>query len=324
MAPVRERVRKYREKLTEKQKNAAKEKDRIRKQNSRLQMSNNQKKEASKRSAERVKKYRMLKRSSLTNVSNSPTKAYQSPQACGKAISKVKKCLPRSPKKKVAIITKLVNDNGIQSLKRKPTHANALNENTKTAVVNFYQRDDISRQAPGRKDTVITRVDGKKIKLQKRHLYTVLTEVYELFKSENPTIQIGFSSFASLRPQHVLLSSDTPPNVYVCSYHANFECLVCSIGKIVPNFPSKSKELIEKLVCNRENEECMLRTCESCKENFDILASNIQNGSEKISWYTWENVEGRMLKIAKEGTLDEAANNLEGKIPSFLKHCFIK
>lgn len=62
MAPGRERVRKYRERLTEEQKNAAKEKDRIRKQNARSQMSDHQKKEASKRSTERVKKYRMLKK----------------------------------------------------------------------------------------------------------------------------------------------------------------------------------------------------------------------------------------------------------------------
>lgn len=103
-------------------------------------------------------------------------------------MEKIKKSLLRSPKKKVAIITILVNDNGIQSLKIKQTHANALNQNTKTAVVNFYQRDDISRQAPGRKDSTITRVDGKKLNF-KRDIYT---QYINFLKVKNPTIQVGF------------------------------------------------------------------------------------------------------------------------------------
>ena len=35
----------------------------------------------------------------------------------------------------------------------------------------FYQRDDVSRISPGKRDIVTVRNSGRKFKLQKRHLY---------------------------------------------------------------------------------------------------------------------------------------------------------
>ncbi|KAG8175757.1 hypothetical protein JTE90_029242 [Oedothorax gibbosus] len=235
-----------------------------------------------------------------------------------------KKKLPTSPRKKIAVIEKLATDTGLL-IKKKSNSANALDENVKNSVADFYVRDDISRQAPGRKDTIVIRKDGKKTKHQRRHLYTVLTEVFQLLKIENPNIKIGFSSFASLGPQHVLLSSETQPNVCVCIYHVNIEFLTCSINKMLPIVPSKSKELVAKLVCSTEQEKCMLGNWVVCKDKYEALTSDVQNGSELISWYAWDsNSERRTVKTVKEGTLDDAINTLEEQIPSFLEHCFIK
>lgn len=62
MAPVRVRVKKFEERLTEEQRVAAKEKDKIRKREARAKMPLVQKKQASKLSAERLKKQRKLEK----------------------------------------------------------------------------------------------------------------------------------------------------------------------------------------------------------------------------------------------------------------------
>ena len=103
-----------------------------------------------------------------------------------------------------------------------PEHKVAISMESIEAVKFFYQRDDISRRAPGRKDVVTVRdVDGVKMKYQARHLTSSVAEVHALFHEEFPLYKIGKSKFAELRPQHVLLSSKLPHNVCLCRYHEN-------------------------------------------------------------------------------------------------------
>ena len=85
-----------------------------------------------------------------------------------------------------------------------------------------YERDEISRQAPGRKDVVIIRgAGGTQNKIQARHLNMSINEVYALFTDANLTIKIGKRKFAELRPKHVLPSSQLPCNVCLWKYHEN-------------------------------------------------------------------------------------------------------
>ena len=55
---------------------------------------------------------------------------------------------------------------------------------------------------PGRKDYVSSRnKDGSKEKVQKRLLLANISEIYGNFKAESPSLKIGFSTFALLRPK---------------------------------------------------------------------------------------------------------------------------
>lgn len=104
--------------------------------------------------------------------------------------------------------------------KNTPIRSIAIAKETKDLVRNFYEQDDISHQAPGRKDVVTIRSEnGGKTKVQARHLTTTINEVYAMFKESNPNIKIGQSKFSELRPKHVLLSSQLPRNVCLCKYH---------------------------------------------------------------------------------------------------------
>ena len=89
-------------------------------------------------------------------------------------------------------------------------------------VNSFYQRDDISRQALDTKDFITLRHESNKSKVQVRHLYNSVTEVFKLFQKDHPDIKIGRSKFAELRTKHVLPSNKLPHNVCLCKYHENF------------------------------------------------------------------------------------------------------
>ena len=89
------------------------------------------------------------------------------------------------------------------------------------SIKDFYQRDDISRQAPGVKDHIIHRQDGMKTTIQKRYMAMTVAEAYQMYKDENPDKVVGKSKFASERPNHVMKQSETPRDVCLCRYHEN-------------------------------------------------------------------------------------------------------
>lgn len=61
----------------------------------------------------------------------------------GKSIAKGRKNMPVSPRKKVAIITKIAADNGV-TIKKNKLYKNELKDKVKKSVLEFYENDDIS------------------------------------------------------------------------------------------------------------------------------------------------------------------------------------
>ena len=93
---------------------------------------------------------------------------YRSTQARGKAIKRAQLSLPSSPLKRQCVVESLAKTVGLKvsasPASTSPNHG-ALSEETKQRVFAFYNTNDISWQAPGRKDRIITHEtnsDGKK------------------------------------------------------------------------------------------------------------------------------------------------------------------
>ena len=57
-----------------------------------------------------------------------------------------------------------------------------LPSTTITSIIDFYNDDTISRIMPGVKDTCSVKVDGARMKVQKRLLLMDLKELHTLFK----------------------------------------------------------------------------------------------------------------------------------------------
>ena len=132
----------------------------------------------------RKRAYRLKK-----SVSLSPAKTglrYSSIQGLSRATNRVKKVLPCSPRKKrevVKLLFKQLNIDKEDCLHRK-TSTERISQDTVNVIKTFYQRDDISRMAPGKGNVVSIRSDTGKEKVQKRHLYMSIKETYTLFKEE--------------------------------------------------------------------------------------------------------------------------------------------
>ena len=155
------------------------------------------------------------------SFNQSASQAYQTPQALGKAVHKIKKHLPYSPRKRKAVVLKLADTSGFCVVKKKCTLKGnkGLPSETVKLMKDFFLLDSVSRQAPGRRDFVTVKQDNDKCQhIQKRHLLWSLNETYAIFVKENPSVQIGFSKFCSLRPVNVMLSADMPRDVCLCQF----------------------------------------------------------------------------------------------------------
>ena len=137
-------------------------------------------------------------------------------------------------------------------------------------VIDFFSRDNISRQAPGKHDVVKIKLDdGSKIEKQKWHLVVSVIEAYNIWKSENPSQKIGKSTFSSLRPKYVLLTSQLPRNVCVCKYHENFINAVNALYKAKSTIPKYDESFTLNIVCDMATDECWFNKCSTCmNENF--------------------------------------------------------
>jgi hypothetical protein len=99
-----------------------------------------------------MRKKRSVKENSKVNDSDS---LYRTPQSLGKAASKAAKALPLDINHRIAVLHELCEQNGIAVLKRRtPQFLGTFTRDCiYQAVETFFLRDDVSRQAPGLKDT---------------------------------------------------------------------------------------------------------------------------------------------------------------------------
>ncbi|CAF1530923.1 unnamed protein product [Adineta ricciae] len=145
----------------------------------------------------------------------------------------------------------------------------ALKEKAK----NFYCRDDISCQAPGKHDAITVKDNGTMLKVQKRYLLHTLNEVYRLFLNENTDDRISCSSFKELRPPNILYKSLTSHNICVCLYHENVLLLIQALNAHIHGFGTIGfNTFVKLLVCDDMNESCMFTECDQCRDQFRTRA----------------------------------------------------
>ena len=251
--------------------------------------------------------------------------AYASVQTFGKAMKKATKALPYKSPKKFEVINRLAQSVGLLPPPQHPRVARKLTEATVEKVLAFYERDDISWQAPGKRDTVTIKRNGKSEKIRRRHLLFNLRELHGLYQLELPQFPISRAAFQDLRPPHVKPLSTLSQRVCVCVHHANVHLLLKALVTHVDGLVDDLQWFVRMLVCDDANEECMMRKCVKCQHFFTKEIENkIRNKTSSVTWNQWINNGHRSTKSDFTGTVQQCVAALATKVSSFLLHTWIK
>ena len=157
----------------------------------------------------------------------------------------------------------------------------------------------------GKQDVVIVRDDNGKRKEQKWVLTMTLSKAHSFFVEESPTIVIGKSKLAKLRPAEVLLSSKMPCNICGCIYHTNIALLLEELHRKLPeDFPLYREEFLKSCVCDATNKKYMNSNCVLYKAKFQttyVDEINEKNLRAAVIWYQWaKGKDGQTEKKGKE------------------------
>lgn len=303
-----------------------KQKDRNRKQLTSSKMSLSQLAELRQRQHDNLQKFRNKTKDPVQSSLNTST--FLSKQAKGKALSKIKRVLPANKDKQIELIQKIAEDLNILKLEKEHERVyQSISSEAKKKIYEFYCRDDISYQSPGKRDFIATKDNGIKLKLQRRYLLFSLRELYQFFIEENPEIKLSLSSFQVLRPCNVLYKSSIPHNVCVCIYHENIALLLKSLSKHIHGFERIDlHSFINLIVCDPANSLCMFSNCIHCTDKFKTkIKDKMIDSTFQIKWTLWStSAQGRAEKIDYEGSVLECVNILQDKIEHFLFHVFVK
>lgn len=282
---------------------------------------------------ERVRKSRENKKIKIAMARSSSNGTYNTDAALRKATSRTRTTLPKNEKKRETVLMKL-NQQYLPSLvssmeKKKITRSNAsLSTSVKESVIEFYDRVDISSQAPGRKDFVsVLDEDGNKVKHQTKYLMYPIREVYAKFCKEYGSVPLKRSKFFELRPKYILSASETPANLCLCVYHADFMEAVNSISKVIPEMPMYGDGNIfyETFFCETMSKQCWLNECENCKGVFNDTVRAIGESHPNVmaTWHQWIK-NPRWKNEVFKGTLKVLVDHILTIAPDFFVHNYVK
>ena len=174
--------------------------------------------------------------------------------------------------------------------------SNAVSSGAVTIVKDFFCRDDVSRALPGQRYCTKKYGPG-------RVMNSTLASAYKQYVLENPTLSVGFTMFAYMRPKNIRLVSQVPHEVCLCVYCINIthkvKALHVQMAKQtdmeVP-VPNSEVELLNQVLCDRDGRfhktACVEGTRQKCsnweQKIRDIYRPILANTTDKFSWQVWE------------------------------------
>ena len=273
----------------------------------------------------RIKNYRSKKSMKPMSSTNQGT-PYHSRQALGKAMKRLEHGLPSSPRKQRFVVEKLARSVGVPVCSSSKKSTSAESEEKIELVHSFYRTDDISWQAPGRKDRIIIREtteEGDRIKTtqQVRYMMMSLREAYNKFIEQHSTMKMSLSKFCELRPPNVKPFDHLPHQVCLCSYHENVRLLL-EVLREHSSLSTKFSSFMEQVTCDATSKKCMTRDCSTCVDLINEFAP--QSSSVILQYYQWKSTDSRIEKVVMTDTVDAIFNELKKQLNTFLLHTFVK
>ncbi|XP_052132748.1 uncharacterized protein LOC127752138 [Frankliniella occidentalis] len=245
----------------------------------------------------------------------------------------IKKTFPGATSHMIRITRLLVAQNGpLCSPNRK--RGKRLSFETEKLVTSFYLEPDVSREMAGKKECIVVRGDGGKVTKTKRLVLGNLRDVFKSFCEKYPDIKIGFSKFASLRPQEcVLAGSAGTHTVCVCTIHQNFELMFMGghLGALKDGdvkVCESWRDVLKATMCSEPTEDCHFGRCKKCPGSAQIenkiLDLLLTGFVEEITYKQWvKDDKGRFLLSTSVLRTQDFVENLADAIPDLRQHNFI-
>lgn len=253
-----------------------------------------------------------------------PESAFKHSHQFSKAVKTAEDALPSNPTKARLVIRKLAVLRGINLQSSENKKVCKIRKNfvgTSDCVVSFFELDLISRQLPGRKDFII---NDDKEKIQKRAMIMTGSEAHKLFTENNPAKTISLQKFLRLRPKHVALMRDADHKTCCCIYCENMTlCFNSFSSKATIN---TLKELLQKLVCNAEDYQCISGRCENCREKPHSITDYIITGAldNETILMQWQKNGNYTQKIAiPNQTIEDSVKLFSSSFRYFIKHKYL-
>lgn len=163
-----------------------------------------------------------------------------------------------------------------------------------SSVQNFFFSDENSSQAPGAGHFVVR----KKVKKQKRYLADTIQNLHKKYCATVGNISRGL--FYKLKPWWISKLKVSARETCLCATHENMKMKFQRIRLHKITEQKSLTEYVQSICCNTENEKCMNRTCNSCKDR--KLPNTTQSQSE--TYYNCWKSEKVTRKGAKGRTYD--------------------
>lgn len=254
---------------------------------------------------------------------------FNSPSALGKAVRRIENGLPLSNTKAQGIVKVIGRKLDLNISNAAPPSKRIKKSfiGVEDLVEEFYEKETTSRSMPGKADYVnIKNASGETEKVQKRLLLMTVSDAHQKFCSLHPQVSISSSKFHKLRPEHIVIMAKAPHNMCLCQYCENIKFVFESFAPFTTTAIETLNDLMIKLVCCRDNFECMSGSCEECElTNEKILAFiSPQCNDQPIRLQRWEKVENFMRKVFMRGKkLKDALKMFMELLPFFKMHSYL-
>ncbi|KYN07562.1 hypothetical protein ALC62_01467 [Cyphomyrmex costatus] len=182
---------------------------------------------------------------------------------------------------------------------------------------------------PGKKDYVSVRDnDGKRVHVQKRLILSNIKELYQRYREQYLADKIGFSKFASLRPENCVLAGGSGTHtICVCALHQNIKLMV--LGANLSSLTKDStiplqhyNDCLKSIICETPSFKCYFGKCNACPgtEKLSEILNEIfdQNEIDNITYKHWiANPHTNLETTIKSSTdfVDLFCNNLKVLLP---------
>jgi hypothetical protein len=206
-------------------------------------------------------------------------------------------------------------------------------EKMQEAVHAFFHRPDITVQIGGPKG-----INKKGETVQ--FLQKTVQEAYKEYIAEEKNPNVGYSTFAKLRPKNVKTYAKMPMNQSVCETCANIDLAIKSFNAISSSSLSKSKAVNISL-CKSEGEHpkraCIDRSCVKCGPQLlsSYLSECCPNLNQSTSWNRWTYISGessktetnsttqrKLVLVLVKGTAQELVDTIVSDVNPLAQHIF--